>query len=300
MGLPVTSPLDVFPKGFPEALIVKIEQFTKRKVIVNRPYSGTEVIKDYGEQQVKDGSIIVYTSGDSVLQVAANEKIIPVDELYRICRFIRRCVDLDGLRIGRIIARPFIGNKKVNFERTSNRKDFTLEPDTGTAIDLIEKEGLTTIGIGKINDIFSGRGIDKQFHIKSNEDGMNCVIKTATTDFTGFAFTNLVDFDAKYGHRRDVQGYGEALMRTDKQIGRLIKNIKRDDLLIITADHGNDPTFRGTDHTREFVPLIVYSEGLDGGYLGTRDTFSDLGATILDNFNIDNQLTGQSFLNRIK
>ncbi|MBM6753384.1 phosphopentomutase [Lactobacillus alvi] len=301
MGLPVKQPLSTFPNGFPDSIIDKIAEFSGRKVIVNKPYSGTEVIKDYGERQMKTGELIVYTSGDSVLQIAAHEDVIPVKELYRICEYARTLVNGPEYTVGRIIARPYVGPDKDHFVRTANRRDFSLEPTGKTDLDFLKEAGFDVIGIGKINDIFSGHGITKGYHNESNMDGMDHVDEVMKSDFTGFCFTNLVDFDAKYGHRRNPEGFGKALMDFDKRLGGVIANLKDDDLLLITADHGNDPCFRGTDHTRELVPLMAYSPTMKqtNFSLGQRATYADLGATILDNFNVEGNGVGTSFLTEI-
>lgn len=296
MGLPVTQPLGFFPHGFPAALIDKIEAFAKRKVIVNLPYSGTEVIKKYGEQQLKTGDLIVYTSGDSVLQIAANTAVIPLDELYRICEYVRS-ITIDDYHIGRVIARPYVGDSADNFTRTSDRHDYTLKPTSPTDLDRLQQAGVATYGIGKINDIFSGIGLDDGVHTVSNDDGMVQTIQAVRSKRLGFIFTNLVDFDAMYGHRRNPQGDGEALMAFDHRLGELLEALGEDDLLLITSDHGNDPTYQGTDHTREFVPLIAYSKALlHGGDLGVRSPFADLGATVLANFGVAGNGVGRSFL----
>ena len=296
MGLPVTEPLGFFPNGFPEPLIKAIEEFSGRKVIVNRPISGTEVIVKYGEEQLETGALIVYTSGDSVLQIAANTAIISLDELYRICKYVRE-ITIDEYHIGRIIARPYVGKDKSEFKRTSDRHDFTLVPPKDTVLDMLGQAGFEVIGVGKTNDIFSGKGIATRIHTESNDDGMTKTIEVAQTDFTGLCFTNLVDFDAMYGHRRDLEGYGKALAAFDERLGELLQNLQVNDLLLITADHGNDPGFKGTDHTREYVPLLAYSPSLSkGSSLGIRETYADLGATILDNFELPNKTDGKSFL----
>ncbi|MTV83260.1 phosphopentomutase [Secundilactobacillus folii] len=301
MGLPVTEPLGFFPHGFPAELIEKIEQFSGRHVIVNKPYSGTDVIHDYGEHQMATGDLIVYTSGDSVLQIAAHEDVIPLEELYKICEYARSITIDKPYRIGRIIARPYVGPDKDHFTRTSNRHDFALEPTGETDLDRLKAAGLDVLAVGKINDIFSGHGITEGVHTTSNEDGMNHTIANAQKDFKGFSFTNLVDFDAMYGHRRNPEGYGQALMAFDKQLGDLLAILQDDDLLIITADHGNDPGFRGTDHTREYVPLLVYSPSFEvGESLGIRRTYGDFGATVLDNFNVSGNTVGTSFLSELK
>lgn len=300
MGLPVTQPLGFFPAGFPDALIKKIEAFAKRKVIVNLPYSGTDVIKEFGEHQLKTGDLIVYTSGDSVLQIAANAAVIPLDELYRICEYARS-ITIDEYHIGRVIARPYVGDSADTFTRTSDRHDYTLKPTAPTDLDRLQQAGVPTYGIGKINDIFSGIGLDDGVHTVSNDDGMVQTIEAVKSERTGFIFTNLVDFDAMYGHRRNAQGDGEALMAFDQRLGELLKVMKADDLLLITSDHGNDPSFRGTDHTREYVPLIAYSPSFNAsGDLGVRSPFSDLGATVLDNFGVTAGEFGTSFLSQLQ
>ena len=298
MGLPVERPLATFPEGFPASIIQQLESFSGRKVIVNRPYSGTEVIKDYGEQQMATGDLIVYTSGDSVLQIAAHEEVIPLAELYRICEFARTLVNGPEYTVGRIIARPYVGPDKDHFTRTANRRDFSLEPTGATDLDRLKAAGLAVIGIGKINDIFSGHGITKGYHNESNMDGMDHVDEVMQTDFTGFCFTNLVDFDAMYGHRRNPAGFGQALMDFDRRLGTVLANLRPDDLLLITADHGNDPCYQGTDHTREVVPLLAYSPSMKHGDidLGQRATYADLGATILANFGVAGNGVGTSFL----
>lgn len=296
MGLPVTEPLGFFPAGFPDALIRQIEQFSGRQVLVNQPYSGTEVIADYGEQQLASGALIVYTSGDSVLQIAANTAVIPLAELYRICEYVRS-ITITDYHIGRIIARPYVGDSAATFTRTSDRHDYTLRPTATTDLERLQQAGVATYGIGKINDIFSGVGLDDGVHTVSNEDGMNQTIAAVASGRRGFIFTNLVDFDAMYGHRRNPEGDGEALMAFDRQLGELLAQLADDALLLITSDHGNDPSFTGTDHTREYVPLIAYSPSLPGGGdLGIRSPFADLGATVLANFGVADGGVGQSFL----
>lgn len=302
MELPVKKPLSTFPNGFPDSIIQKLEAFSGRKVIVNKPYSGTEVIHDYGEQQMKTGDLIVYTSGDSVLQIAAHEDVIPVEELYRICRYARTLVNGPEYTVGRIIARPYVGPDKDHFVRTANRHDFSLEPTGETDLDHLKAAGLDVIGIGKINDIFSGHGITEGYHNESNMDGMDHVDHVMKKDFHGFCFVNLVDFDAMYGHRRNPEGFGKALMDFDQRLGTVLENMREDDLLLITADHGNDPCFRGTDHTREVTPLLAYSPSMKhpGQSLGTRDTFADMGATIMENFGVTGNQVGTSFLSAIE
>lgn len=301
MGLPVTKPLSFFPNGFPQEIIDKIEQFSGRKVIVNKPYSGTQIIHDYGERQMQTGELILYTSGDSVMQIAAHEDIIPVEELYKICRYARTFLNGPKYIVGRVIARPYVGPDKDHFTRTAHRHDFGLKPTGKTDLDRLHEAGYKVIAVGKTNDIFSGSGIDQAYHNESNMDGMDHVDEVMKQDFIGFCFTNLVDFDAMYGHRRNPIGFGQALMDFDKRLGTVLDEMKPDDLLMITADHGNDPGFRGTDHTRENVPLLVYSPSMktSGQSLGTRSTFADLGATILDNFKVPAEL-GTSFYDQIR
>ncbi|WP_414152551.1 phosphopentomutase [Limosilactobacillus reuteri] len=300
MGLPVMKPLSTFPNGFPQEIVDKLEKFSGRKVIVNKPYSGTEVIHDYGERQMETGELILYTSGDSVMQIAAYEDVIPVEELYKICEYARTLVNGPEYTVGRIIARPYVGPDKDHFTRTANRHDFSLKPIGETDMDRLRAAGYDVIGVGKINDIFSGEGIDKGYHNESNMDGMDHVDEVMKQDFTGFCFTNLVDFDAMYGHRRNPKGFGQALMDFDKRLGKVLDEMKPDDLLMVTADHGNDPGFKGTDHTRENVPLLVYSPSMNkpNQSLGLRKTFSDLGATILENFNVE-PVKGTSFYKEI-
>lgn len=301
MGLPVTSPLHTFPEGFPDELIKKIEDFSGRKVLWNKPASGTEIIKQFGERQMETGELIVYTSGDSVLQIAAHEEIIPLEELYKICEYARGLTIDEPYRIGRVIARPYVGTSADNFTRTSNRKDFTLEPPEETVMDFIKDSGLDSIAIGKINDIFSGHGITKGFHTESNMDGMDKLVDELKKPFHGLCFTNLVDFDAKYGHRRDPIRYGQAIEAFDKRLDEVLPELSEEDLLIITADHGNDPAFKGTDHTREFVPLLVYSPRFkEGRALPVRQTFADLGATVAENFGVRAPKIGTSFLNELR
>lgn len=301
MGLPVTRSLSFFPEGFPADLLNKIAEFSGRKIIGNKPASGTEIIKELGEEQMKTGALIIYTSGDSVLQIAAHEDIIPLEELYQICKYARSLVNGPEYTVGRVIARPYVGPDKDHFTRTANRHDFALQPEDKTDLDRLQKAGLKTIGIGKISDIFSGQGIDEAYHNESNMDGMDHVDHVMAQDFTGFCFVNLVDFDALYGHRRNPIGFGQALMDFDQRLGRVLKNLKDDDLLMITADHGNDPGFTGTDHTREQVPLLAYSPSMQSSAsLGERKTFADFGATILDNFGVKDSTAGSSFLAALK
>ncbi|GMA46473.1 phosphopentomutase [Tetragenococcus muriaticus] len=300
MGLPVSQPLDFFPDGFPEELLAKIADFSGRKIVGNRPASGTKIIEELGEHQMETGDLIIYTSGDSVLQIAAHEEIIPLDELYRICEYARSLVNGPKYTLGRVIARPYVGDNKDNFTRTSHRHDYSLEPTGKTDLDYLQENHIQTIGIGKINDIFSGNGLDDVYHNDDNMDGMNHLDHVMTQDFTGFCFVNLVDFDSMYGHRRNPIGFGQALMDFDQRLATVLEQLREDDLLLITADHGNDPGFKGTDHTREQVPLLAYSPSMEkSASLGIRSTFSDLGATVLSNFNVKGTGKGTSFLTEL-
>lgn len=300
MGLPVVQELSFFPNGFPDDILDPISEFSGRKIVGNRAESGTQIIEELGEHQMKTGDLIVYTSGDSVIQIAAHEEVIPVEELYRISEYARSLVNGPKYTVGRIIARPYVGSGKGHFTRTANRHDFTLKPLGLTDLDQLQQAGVKTIGIGKVNDIFSGQGIDEGYHNESNMDGMDHLDHVMTQDFTGFCFTNLVDFDAMYGHRRNPEGDGNALMDLDRRLGTVIDNMRDDDLLMITADHGNDPCFKGTDHTREYVPLLAYSPGMKQPQsLGTRTSFYDFGATVLDNFGVQADMPGTSFLSEL-
>ncbi|MBP5551021.1 MAG: phosphopentomutase [Bacilli bacterium] len=297
MGLNVTSPFPSFTDtGFPDELIKKIEDFSGRGVIGNCNASGTEIIHDLGERQMKTGELIVYTSADSVLQIAAHEEIIPLDELYRICEFSRKItLENPAWGVGRIIARPYLGTNKDNFMRTPNRHDYAVSPSGVTTLERLKDKGFSVIGVGKINDIFNGVGITEFVKNKSNVDGMNHTIDYAKKDFTGLCYVNLVDFDAVYGHRRNAPGYAECLEEFDQKLGELLPLLGEDDLLMITADHGNDPIHTGTDHTREDVPILVYNKNLKGLDLGIRDSFADIGATIEENFGLEINKFGKSF-----
>lgn len=300
MGLNIKKPFQVFPNGFPIEFIKELEKQTGRKVIGNKVASGTEIIAELGEEHVKSGSIIVYTSADSVLQIAAHEHVIPLEELYEICETARELTLKDKWKVGRVIARPFIGENN-QFTRTSNRHDYALKPFDKTILNYLKNNGLDVIGLGKIADIFDGEGITESYRTISNDDGMLKFENMLKKDFTGLCFLNLVDFDALYGHRRDPIGYGKALEKFDRQLNETLSLLKKDDLLIITADHGNDPTFKGTDHTREYVPLFVYHNQIKRGQtFETRGTFADVGATIADNFNVQPAKYGKSFLSIIK
>ncbi|MFE4711679.1 phosphopentomutase [Paenibacillus sp. NPDC056722] len=301
MGLYIDTPFRVFEHGFPEALITQIEQKTGRKIIGNKPASGTEIIDELGEEHVKTGALIVYTSADSVLQIAAHEDIVPLKELYEICEYCREITLADPYMLGRIIARPFVG-EAGNFKRTANRHDYALKPFNPTVMNALKDANYDVIALGKISDIYDGEGVTRSIRTVSNSDGMDKIIATLDEPFHGLSFLNLVDFDALYGHRRDPQGYADALEDFDTRLPEVFAKMTSDDLLIITADHGNDPTYRGTDHTREYVPLLVYSPRFAGGgqALPIRKTFADIGATVAENFNVTMPEYGKSFLADLK
>lgn len=300
MGLRVKTPFNTYPQGFPSALIAQFEQQTGRRVIGNKPASGTAIIEEYGEEQMKSGAWIVYTSADSVFQIAAHEEVIPLEELYKACDIARRLTLQPEFSVGRVIARPYIG-EPGSFIRTSNRHDYAIKPPEPTVMNSLEHHGLDIIAVGKINDIFTGEGITQALPTKSNQHGMEVLIEQLGTAFNGLLFANLVDFDSLYGHRRDPKGYGEALENFDRSLPDIMELLNEDDLLIISADHGNDPVHTGTDHTREYVPLLVYSPRFTSpGCLGLRDTFSDVGATIADNFGAKLSEYGKSFLSQLK
>ncbi|WP_010301226.1 phosphopentomutase [Kurthia senegalensis] len=300
MGLNINQPFKVYPEGFPKELLDELEARTGRKVLCNLPYSGTEVIEDYGKEHMETGALIVYTSADPVLQIAAHEDIVPLDELYKICEIARELTLKPEFLVGRVIARPFVGTPG-NFTRTSNRHDYALKPFGRTVMNEMKDAGLDVIALGKISDIYNGEGVTESIRTKDNTDGMNKLVQVVQRDFHGLSFLNLVDFDAAYGHRRDPQGYGEALEEFDRRLPEVLEHLDEEDLLLITADHGNDPTFPGTDHTREYVPLIAYSSRFakNGQALPKMDTFASLGATVADNFNVKAPAFGKSFLNEL-
>lgn len=298
-GLNIQKPFRVFPEGFPAELLQQIEEFSGRKIVCNKPYSGTAVIDDYGEHQMKTGDLIVYTSADPVLQIAAHEEIIPLEELYKICQYARDITKDEPYMIGRIIARPYVG-EPGNFKRTSNRHDYALDPFGKTVLDSLKDYGKAVIAIGKINDIFNGQGITESVRTKSNMDGVDQLLTVMKQDFTGLSFTNLVDFDALFGHRRDVIGYGQAIDAFDRRLPEIYQGLAEDDLLLITADHGNDPTFPGTDHTREYVPLLAYSKKMQKQGSLSQGYYSDIAATIADNFAVPAPENGKSFLADLK
>lgn len=299
MGLHVSTPFNTYPDGFPESLIHEFEERIGRKVLGNKVASGTEILDELGEEHMKTGNVIVYTSADSVFQVAAHEEVIPLEELYRICQIARELTLRDEFAVTRVIARPFVG-EPGHFTRTANRHDYSVKPFAPTVMNRLQEAGLASIAIGKISDIYAEEGVTKSIRTKDNMDGVNQLLATMQEPFTGLSFVNLVDFDAKFGHRRDPQGYGEALMEFDARIPELLAALQDGDLLVITADHGNDPVHHGTDHTREYVPLLAYHKGITGGSdLGVRETFADLGATIADNFGVQAPVIGKSFLSRL-
>lgn len=299
MGLKIEKPFRTFPNGFPRGLLDAFEAETGRSVIGNKPASGTEILDELGPEQMRSGAWIVYTSADSVFQIAAHEDVIPLEELYEACRIARRLTNKDEYSVGRVIARPYVG-KPGSFTRTPNRHDYAVKPPEPTVLNALKKAGRDVIAVGKINDIFCGEGITKALPTKSNQDGIDTTIRQLGGEFEGLLFTNLVDFDSLYGHRRDVEGYARALEAFDRAVPELLAKLGPDDLLFITADHGNDPVHPGTDHTREYVPLLAYSPALQRpGNLGTLATYADLAATIADNFGVTKTANGTSFLHKL-
>lgn len=290
MGVLTTKPFQTFTDtGFPKELIDALEEKTGHKVIGNCAASGTEILRQLGEEQIRDNSLIVYTSSDSVLQICGHEKYLGLDKLYKYCEIARELCMKPEWFVGRVIARPYIGESSETFKRTSNRHDYAVSPSGETAMDILKENNYTVSCVGKINDIFNGVGVTETVHTSSNSDGMTKTIKIAKSDNfkEGLCFVNLVEFDSEFGHRRNVIGYGKAIETFDKELKELINCLKEDDLLMITADHGNDPTWAGTDHTREKVPLIIYSKSITNGKkLNDRDSFGDIGATILENFDL--------------
>ena len=297
-GIVSENALPTYPNGFPKEVLDEFSKRTGREVLCNKPYSGTDVIRDYGEEHVRTGKLIVYTSADSVFQIAAHEDIVPVEELYKYCEIAREIL-VGEHGVGRVIARPFVG-EAPNFQRTTNRHDFSLLPPRDTMLDVLQKEGYDTYGVGKIYDIFAGKGIAHTQRIQGNVDGMEKTIQLQDKDFNGLCFVNLVDFDMLYGHRNDIEGYAKAATVFDNQLGTFMERMQPQDILMITADHGCDPGFKGTDHSRECVPFLAYGEQVKKGVnMGTRKTFSDIAATILDIFGIDSRLDGTSFKDEI-
>lgn len=296
-GLVSESPMPTYPDGFPPEVISAFEEATGRKALCNKVYSGTQVILDYGQEHLRTGNPIVYTSADSVFQIAAHESVIPPEELYEICRKARAL--LTGKHaVGRVIARPFTG-KYPDFERTSRRHDFSLTPPRPTLLDAVSSAGLQCLAVGKIHDIFAGRGITEYVYTSGNEDGMEKTSAWADRDFHGLCFVNLVDFDSKYGHRRDIDGYASALSVFDRWLGGFMKHLGEEDVLMITADHGCDPGYKGTDHTREYIPVIVYGKKIRPVKLGVRESFADLGATAAELLGVPLETSGKSFAKEI-
>lgn len=301
-GVRCSYAFPTFPDGFPSSLIEEIERLTGRRVIGNVSASGTEIIKELGERHMETGELIVYTSADSVLQIAANESVIPLQELYKICEVVRKLTDSrEEWRVGRVIARPFKGKKREDFVRTTNRRDFALDPPSKSILEKLIDNKLSVISIGKIYDIFNGKGITKKISSGNNKEGVDKLLDIMDKKFTGLCFANLNDFDTLYGHRRDAQGYARAIEEFDVEIPMILNKLNNDDLLIITADHGNDPTFKGTDHTRENTPVLIYSRIFkEPKVLPIMNTFADIGATIADNFGIDKPMIGTSYLDELK
>ena len=304
MGIKTEKPFRTFTEhGFPAELIKELEKQCGKKVIGNKSASGTEIIEELGEEEIRTGSMIVYTSADSVMQICGNEETFDLEELYRCCETARRITMKDEWRVGRVIARPYIGMKKGEFKRTSNRRDYALKPPAPTVLNAQKDAGNDVIGVGKIHDIFCGEGITKTYHSESSVHGMEQTIDVCKEEFTGLCFVNLVDFDALWGHRRNVEGYGKEIEKFDEKLGVLLECLSQDDLLILTADHGNDPTYKGTDHTREYVPFLAYSKRMQaGGPLPEAETFAVIGATVAENFGVDmpKGTIGYSVLSRLQ
>lgn len=304
MGIKTEKPFRTFTEhGFPAELIKELEKQCGKKVIGNKSASGTEIIEELGEEEIRTGSMIVYTSADSVMQICGNEETFDLEELYRCCETARRITMKDEWRVGRVIARPYIGMKKGEFKRTSNRRDYALKPPAPTVLNALKDAGNDVIGVGKIHDIFCGEGITKTYHSESSVHGMEQTIDVCKEEFTGLCFVNLVDFDALWGHRRNVEGYGKEIEKFDEKLGVLLECLSQDDLLILTADHGNDPTYKGTDHTREYVPFLAYSKRMQaGGPLPEAETFAVIGTTVAENFGVDmpKGTIGYSVLSRLQ
>lgn len=297
-GIYSPKPLPTYPEGFPEEVIREFEEKTGRRVLCNKQYSGTDVIRDYGKEHVETGALIVYTSADSVFQIAAHESIVPPEELYRYCRIAREMLKGEH-GVGRVIARPFTG-EYPNFTRTSNRHDFSMEPPAVTMLDQLSEKGFDVIAVGKINDIFAGKGVTEAIGTKNNADGIERTLGYLQKDFNGLCFINLVDFDMLYGHRNDVDGYAKALAYFDEKLPELLAGLRDDDLLMITADHGCDPSTPSTDHSREYIPWVITGKQVKAGAnLGTSPTFANIGATILEYFGVEPRITGKSSLNEI-
>ena len=298
-GIISEKPFPTFPNGFPEDFLEEYSKRVGRKILCNKPYSGTEVIKDYGREHLETGALIVYTSADSVFQVAGHEDVISLEELYRCCEIAREMLQGD-LGVGRVIARPFVG-KEGSFERTRNRHDYALDPTGPIVMDDLVENGFDSIGVGKIYDIFAGKSVEESYKIEDNIDGMNKTLDLCDKDFNGLCFVNLVDFDMIYGHRNDVDGYANAASEFDKQLGQMMDKLREDDIVIITADHGCDPSTESTDHSREYVPMIIFGDKIKAGVdLKTRKTFADIGKTIADIFEIDSPIPGTSFYKEVR
>ncbi|WP_010240603.1 phosphopentomutase [Clostridium arbusti] len=297
-GVVLEKPLKTFPNGFPKNIIDKFENSIGKKIIGNKVASGTEIIKELGDEHVRTGCPIIYTSADSVFQIAAHENIIPLEKLYDMCRAARKMLTGENT-VGRIIARPFIG-KEGNYTRTSNRRDFALDPFSKTILEYIKEANLNVMAVGKIEDIFNGKGVTEAVHIKNNMDGVDRTIEYMKENKKGLIFTNLVDFDMLYGHRNDPKGYANALEEFDKRVPEIIDNMNYEDILIITADHGCDPTTASTDHSREYIPLLVYGKSIKSGVdMGIRKCFCDIGKTVLDILQVENTIYGESFKDKL-
>lgn len=297
-GIISENPFPTFPNGFPEDFLEEYSKRVGRKILCNKPYSGTEVIKDYGKEHLETGALIVYTSADSVFQVAGHEDVISLEELYRCCEIAREMLQGD-LAVGRVIARPFVG-KEGAFERTRNRHDYALDPTGPIVMDDLVKNGFDSIGVGKIYDIFAGKSVEESYKMEDNIDAMNITLDLCDKDFNGLCFVNLVDFDMIYGHRNDVDGYANAASEFDKQLGQMMDKLRKDDIVIITADHGCDPSTESTDHSREYVPMIIFGDKIKAGVdLKTRNTFADIGKTVADIFEIDSPIPGTSFYKEV-
>ncbi|MDO4632542.1 MAG: phosphopentomutase [Eubacteriales bacterium] len=297
-GIISEKPMPTYPNGFPQEVLDEISRATGRGILCNRPYSGTDVIRDFGDEHVKTGDLIVYTSADSVLQIAAHEDVVPLEELYEICRKSRAIMQGEH-GVGRIIARPFIGTSG-QYQRTAHRHDFSLIPPKDTMMDVLVREGYDTLGVGKIYDIFAGKNVQKTVSIENNVDGMNKTLEFQKEDFHGLCFVNLVDFDMLYGHRNDIDGYAKAATVFDEQLGTFLANMREDDVLIITADHGCDPGFRGTDHSREGIPVLICGKPVNENVnLGTGNTFSNIGSTVLEMLGAKGSVQGESFWKNI-
>lgn len=298
-GCVLKTPLNTFPNGFPEEIVSEFTKRTGLEVLGNKVASGTEIIKELGEEHIKTGKPILYTSADSVFQLAAHEEVIPVEKLYELCQIARDMLQ-GKWTVGRVIARPFVGDSSETFKRTANRHDYSLDPFCKTMLEYIIEKELEVSSVGKINDIYNGKGITKTVRIKNNMEGVDKTIEELKRDFGGLLFTNLVDFDMLYGHRNNPEGYGKALEEVDVRIAEILENLKEDDLLIITADHGCDPTTESTDHSREYIPILAYGKNFKGGNsIGKRESFTDIAKTVLEYLNIENDIEGESFLNLI-